>query len=41
MVEVTTQEVINFRYFSTSSCGEECYVDVKRNLMVFVTVCCA
>ena len=41
MVELTTQEMINLRYISASSYGEECYVDVNRNLMVFITVCCA
>ena len=41
MVALTIQEVINCRYISASSYGEECFVDVNRNLMVFVTVCCA
>ena len=41
MVELTTQQVINLRYISASSYGEEYFVDVNRNLMVFVTVCCA
>lgn len=41
MVELTTQEMINLRYISASSYGEECYVDVNRNFMVFINVCCA
>jgi len=39
MVELTTQEMINLRCISASSYGEECYVDVNRNMMVFITVC--
>jgi len=41
MVKLATQEMINLRHINASSYGEECYVDVNRNLMVFITVCCA
>jgi hypothetical protein len=36
MAELTAQKMINLRYISASLYGEECYVDVNRNLMILL-----